>query len=143
VHEGTSRSPLTPLTHRQTRPAKSGDVDAVIELTAELLAGQDPRTGAYRVNLRTSMERSGAYPAGITLLRSNVDGIRGHRYPEQVPGSGAVIATSDLGQRIITALDETDGRCCVGESGTDRRPSRSGFSSCDGELAEDRLEPAA
>jgi hypothetical protein len=34
-------------------------------------------------------------------------------------------------------------RCCVGESGTDRRPSRPGFSNCDGELAEDRLESAA
>ena len=35
-----------------------------------------------------------------------------------------------------------DGRCCVGESGTGSRPLRPG-SDCDGELAEDHLEPAA
>jgi hypothetical protein len=52
------------------------------------------------------------------------------------------VSLPPLGALTLIAVLAT-GRCCVGESGTDRRSSRPGFSDCDGELAEDRLEPAA
>lgn len=93
--------------------AKSGDVDAILELHVD-----PPRPGVAepgeRVVVTCTDQRSGTYPHHEVYVRSTIGGVLGHRRPGDQVGATIVPSLDDPAAALVRLLDEAGAPATVG-----------------------------